>query len=222
MCGRFSLAATKEQINKVLPQVILDKELIPNYNIAPTQYTYILAQPDRTHLQLMQWGLIPHWSKEGNGGTSLINARVETIVEKASFKGSIHERKCVVLADSFYEWRTEGKLKIPYRIQMPNNELLLMGGIWDSWQGINTFSIITTEPNAQMSRIHNRMPVILRGEDDVDKWLTSKHWEDVLYMCQKPQDDFLITYRVSEKVNSVKNNSPDMHKQMPESLRLFD
>ena len=170
---------------------------------------------------MMQWGLIPHWSKDGKGGASLVNARVETIVEKPSFRESIQWRRCVVLADSFYEWRTEGGRKFPYRIQLFNDELLLMAGIWDEWNNVKTFSIITTEPNAEMSKIHNRMPVILRGDSDCEKWLGKTDLGDILNMCKKPEKDFLHIYRVSEKINSVKNNSAYMHNEVPEELRLF-
>lgn len=221
MCGRFSFAVTKEKVKKEFPQIVVSDEVIVNYNVAPTQNAYVLAQPDSSHLQMMQWGLIPYWSKDGKVGASLINARVETIVEKPSFRESIQWRRCVVLADSFYEWRTESGRKFPYRIKMPNNSLLLMAGIWDSWNQLNTFSIITTEPNAEMSKIHNRMPVILKSTQQVDKWLGNTDLKDILYMCQKPTEDFLQIYRVSEKVNTVKNNSPDMHNEVPENLTLF-
>ena len=125
MCGRFSFVVKKEKVKKQLPRVNVDNGLLESsYNIAPTQNAYLLAQPLPTTLQMMQWGLIPHWSKDGKSGASLINARVETIVEKPSFRESIQWRRCVVLADSFYEWRTEGARKFPYRIQLPNDELL--------------------------------------------------------------------------------------------------
>ena len=221
MCGRFSFVVKKEKVKKQLPQVNVDNGLLESYNIAPTQKAHVLAQPLPTTLQMMQWGLIPHWSKDGKGGASLINARVETIVEKPSFRESIQWRRCVVLADSFYEWRTEGGRKFPYRIQLPNDELLLMAGIWDEWNNVKTFSIITTEPNAEMSKIHNRMPVILRGYKDCEKWLGKTDLSDILNMCKKPEIDFLRIHRVSEKINSVKNNSADMHNEVPEELRLF-
>jgi putative SOS response-associated peptidase YedK len=222
MCGRYSFVVKKEKVKKQLLLVNVDNGLLENsYNIAPTQNAYLLAQPLPTTLQTMQWGLIPHWSKDGKGGASLINARVETIVEKPSFRESIQWRRCVVLADSFYEWRTERGRKFPYRIQLPNDELLLMAGIWDEWNRVKTFSIITTEPNAEMSKIHNRMPVILRGYVDCEKWLGKTDLVDILDMCKKPEEDFLHIYRVSEKINSVKNNSADMHNEVPEELRLF-
>jgi putative SOS response-associated peptidase YedK len=221
MCGRFSFVVKKEKVKKQLPQVNVDNGLLESYNIAPTQKAHVLAQPLPTTLQMMQWGLIPHWSKDGKGGASLINARVETIVEKPSFRESIQWRRCVVLADSFYEWRTEGGRKFPYRIKLPKDELLLMAGIWDEWNNVKTFSIITTEPNAEMAKVHNRMPVILRGYGECEKWLGKTDLVDILNMCKKPEKDFLHINRVSEKINSVKNNSADMHNEVPEELRLF-
>jgi putative SOS response-associated peptidase YedK len=224
MCGRFSFVVEKKKVQKALPTVTIESELAISYNIAPTQSAYVLTNTEPNILQKMAWGLIPHWAKDNKNAASNINARMETLVEKPSFEKPIRTQRCIILADSFYEWKTEGKNKIPYRILLKEGELLLLAGIWDEWQGTKTFSIITTQPNAEMSVLHNRMPVILskgmKG-DDWTNWLGETDLDTLLYMCEKPQDDFLKMYRVSEKVNSVRHDSADLHNERLPDLTLF-
>ena len=222
MCGRFSFVVKKEKVVKQFPNVQIEGKLLENYNIAPTQQAYVITNKQPNVLQTMQWGLIPHWSKDGKGSGALINARMETIEEKPSFREPIRTQRCLVLADSFYEWKTVNSQKIPYRIMMPNDDLMVFAGIYDEWQGVKTFSILTTEPNEEMSKLHTRMPVILKeGAVDYEKWLGNTDLDTILKMSGPPQVNFLHIYRVSEKVNSVKNNSSDLHKEIPEELTLF-
>ncbi len=229
MCGRFSFVVKKDKVQQVFPDVKIKGELIQRYNIAPTQRAYVIKDTKGGDLTMMQWGLIPHWSKDGKNGAMLINARMETIAEKPSFRVPIQSHRCLVLADSFYEWRTEGGRKKPYRIFLTDNELMVFAGIWDRWYELDTFSIITTEPNAEMSALHDRMPVILdtekkAGKDfsDCDIWLSKDtDMTSILQLCQKPHDGFLNMYKVNEKVNSVKNESPDLHSKAPDDLFLF-
>jgi putative SOS response-associated peptidase YedK len=224
MCGRFSFVIEKKKVEKVLPNVSIDSALAISYNIAPTQSAFVVTNTEPNTVQKMSWGLIPHWAKDDKKAASCINARMETLVEKPTFQKPIRSQRCIILMDSFYEWRTEGKNKIPYRIILKNDEVMLLAGIWDEWQGKKTFSIITTQPNAEMSVLHNRMPVILsKGMqgDDWQTWLADTPLDTLLYMCNKPQDDFLKMYRVSEKVNSVHNDSSDLHKERLPDLTLF-
>ena len=222
MCGRFSFVVEKKKVQKALPNVAIPEEtLLTSYNIAPTQLTYVVTNQEPQRLQKMKWGLVPHWANDDKKGASLINARMETLTEKPSFKEPLRTQRCLVLADSFYEWKTVGGKKIPYRILLQNDELLFFAGIWDQWRDVKTFSIITTQPNAEMSVLHNRMPVILRGVKEYDLWLDKTDLDTLLYMCEKPADGFLKTYRVSEKINSVRNNTSDMHNERPPDLTLF-
>jgi putative SOS response-associated peptidase YedK len=224
MCGRFSFVVEKKKVEKTLSNVNMDSTLMASYNIAPTQSAYVLTNTEPNIVQKMSWGLIPHWARDAKNAASNINARMETVAEKPSFQKPIRTQRCIILADSFYEWRTEGKNKIPYRILLKNDDLLLLAGIWDEWQGKRTFSIITTQPNAEMSVLHNRMPVILsKGNqgDDWTTWLAEMDLDTLLYMCAKPQDDFLKMYRVGEKVNSVHNDSADLHNERLPDLTLF-
>lgn len=221
MCGRFSFVVDKKVIEKTLPTVKVQKTLLNNYNVAPTQKGYVVTNTNPTDLTEMTWGLIPHWAKDNKMSTALINARMESIKEKPSFKESFSTKRCVVVADSFYEWKIAGTKKKPYRILLKDESPLLMAGIWDEWQGVKTFSIITTEPNAEMATLHNRMPVILRGYADCEIWLGQTPINTLYNMCIKPHDGFLKMYRISDKINSVRYTASDIHKEVPEDLTLF-
>jgi putative SOS response-associated peptidase YedK len=221
MCGRFSFVVEKEKIKKKFPKLVMPELLNENYNVAPTQQAYVITNREHPKLHSMQWGLIPHWAKDAQGSLALINARMETLSEKPSFKEAIKHQRCLVLMDSFYEWKTEGGRKVPYRILMKNDELMVLAGLWDEWRGLRTFSIITTEPNKEMSTIHNRMPVVLQTEDDFEMWLGKTDLTKILKRCKKQNNGILSMYRVSEKLNSVKNNGSDLHKEVPKDLTLF-
>jgi putative SOS response-associated peptidase YedK len=177
-------------------------------------------------LQHLIWGLVPYWSRDIKSGARLINARRESIASKPSFRIPVRQKRCLVLADSFYEWRRSGGQKVPYRIQPINKGILVMAGIWDEWHDANkrlrTFSIITTDPNKEMSDIHNRMPVLLLNSEDQQAWLSDQPLENTLDMLQTPPDGVLEYYRVSQMVNAVRNNSPQLHHPVnDEPLTLF-
>lgn len=193
-----------------------------NYNVAPTQKSYVITdqQPDR--LSYYTWGLLPYWSRDGKVTGRLINARSEGIAGKPSFRVPIRRRRCWVLADSFYEWIRRGNQKIPYRILPKSDELLVMAGIWDVWkkgeEEIRSFSILTTPPNREMSHLHNRMPLVLSSRDIQEHYLFSEDLDEVLDLLHTPPDGVLDYYRVSQKVNSYRNNSPELHKPVEENL----
>ena len=219
------MAVSKEKIHKELPFVETASNLRVSYNIAPTQHAYIITNDSPSRLQYVTWGLIPYWSKDGKASGKMINARKEGIESKPSFRVPIRKRKCLVLADSFYEWRMEGKQKVPYRIFLKNEDLILMAGIWDVWLNgnymVKSFSIITTPPNQEMSSIHNRMPVILTSPQKRELWLTSNNLDESLNLLETPDDGILDRYRVSEKIGKVKYDSVDLHREVPETPTLF-
>lgn len=225
MCGRFSLAVSENKIQEELPFVDPGSNLRISYNIAPTQHAYVVTddQPDR--LQYITWGLVPYWSEEGKNTGKLINARSEGIESKPSFRVPIRKRRCLVLADSFYEWRTIDHKKIPYRILPKDGSLLVMAGIWDLWEKdgypIKSFSIITTTPNREISSLHNRMPVILPTNKDRQKWLDLLEIEEALEFLHPPKDGYFKIYRVSDDLNSPRNNMPELHQEVQENLDLF-
>ena len=227
MCGRYSQVYSFEQLEQQLQIPLSSTVSIPaNYNVAPTQDAMVLTNTLPNTLQAFRWGLIPHWSEDISFGARLINARREGISTKPSFRIPIRKRRCLVFADSFYEWRRSGQQKLPYRILRSNDDILVMAGIWDSWekqgQQIQSFSIITTEPNAEMEGIHNRMPVLLLDHSAQQQWLQDIPLEDTLELLQTPPDGVLKYYRISPLVNSVRNNGPELHQAISDDpLTLF-
>lgn len=226
MCGRYSFVASKEKIQQQLgTEVEVGANLRINFNVAPTQHSYVITNDKPQALQYLTWGLIPYWSRDNKIAGKLINARREGIESKPSFRVPVRKKRCLVLADSFYEWKKVGGKKIPYRIMLKNGDLLLLAGIWDVWYddqyAVKSFSIITTAPNQDMQGIHDRMPVILHRKEDQEKWLEDLPLEKAIPLLQTPEDGILEMYRVSEKVNSVKNNSPDLHQRISDPPTLF-
>lgn len=213
------MVASAKKIEEVLGEgIALPGELPLNYNVAPTQSGLVLTDADPHQLKLFRWGLVPFWAQDLSIGSRMINARGETILEKPAFRQAIRRRRCLVLADSFYEWRREGKHKTPLRIMRPDEELLLMAGIWERWQGddrsepVHTYSIITAAPNAEMSPVHNRMPVFFPNTDQQSAWLDpSLSDAHITELLQTPADGTLKWYPVSSLVNKVRNNGPELH-----------
>lgn len=227
MCGRYSQVYTVAQVEQQLQiSLVGNSVIIPNYNLAPTQEAIVILNEAPHKLQAIRWGLIPYWSKDIQQGARLINARSESIVTKPSFRIPIRQRRCLVIADSFYEWRRSGQQKLPYRILRSNDELLVMAGIWDiakiNNEEYRTFSIITTAPNKEMEGIHNRMPVLLLGQDEQQAWLRDQALEDTLALLKTPPNDVLKHYRVSQRVNSVRSNGSELHQLVNDDpLTLF-
>ncbi len=180
MCGRYTLAVQLDLIaDRFLLKRVDAKETF-RFNIAPTQLAPVIHQTDtgRT-LTMMRWGLIPFWAKDESIGNKLINARAETLAEKPSFKRSLERKRCIVPADGFYEWKKskDGKTKTPMRIVVGQGDLFGFAGLWDRWkspngESVESYTIITTEPNKFVSPIHNRMPVILSKDSlKISGWI---------------------------------------------------
>ncbi|AFM39467.1 hypothetical protein Desaci_0400 [Desulfosporosinus acidiphilus SJ4] len=175
MCGRFSLIQVKD-LEKRFEFEQIEFEFEPRYNIAPSQQVPgVLRQNGRNRLCMFRWGLIPNWAKDERIGNKMINARGETLKEKQSFRKSLEQRRCLVLADGFYEWKREGRVKKPYRITLHDGRPFAFAGLWDSWltpagQRVNSCTIVTTSSNTLMETIHQRMPVILPQKNEA-LWL---------------------------------------------------
>ncbi|MCB0662359.1 MAG: SOS response-associated peptidase [Saprospiraceae bacterium] len=225
MCGRYSFVVSIEKIKQEFPDLEAIENIRVSYNIAPTQHSYVITNDKPDKLQYLIWGLIPHWSNDGKNSGKLINARKESIEVKPSFRLPIRKRRCLVLADSFYEWKTVAGEKVPYRIFLKNNKIMAFAGLWDVWYdgnyAVKSFSIITTPANHDVDRIHDRMPVILPTKKAQKDWLKEQPLEDVLDILETPPEGILKMYRVSQKVNSPKNNSHDLHQELPEQPSLF-
>ena len=222
MCGRFTLFTDIEEIKERFDiQGSFDEEYQFSYNIAPSQSVLsVINDGVRNRLGYLRWGLIPFWAKDEKAGYKMINARAETIAEKASFRHAYKKKRCLIIADSFYEWKKTPERKIPMRIKLKNHAPLGMAGLWESWkspEGISIYScsVITTVPNELMTSIHDRMPVILKPEDEKD-WLNPST-NDPAYLQQylKSFDsEQMEAFEVSTDVNSTKNNSPNLIQQI--------
>jgi putative SOS response-associated peptidase YedK len=222
MCGRYAFAPKKNQQKSMSPEVVLPAELEISYNIAPVQDAYVITGDQPRRVERMEWGLVPHWSKDGKNSGKMINARSESVDEKPSFREPFHTRRCLVPADSFYEWRKEPDgAKTPYRIFLNSGEVLYMAGIWDEWLGKRTFSILTTTPNAEMAQLHDRMPVILTSIAARDLWLSDTPAENLLHLLAPAEDGTLSMYRVSDKLNKPGPDGPELQQELPDVWRLF-
>jgi putative SOS response-associated peptidase YedK len=209
MCGRYTLTKSIKIIESHFKPVRMSLKYFPSFNIAPSQISAVVTESsDRLQLTEMQWGLIPSWSKDAQMGSKLINARSETLHEKPSFKESFKNKRCLIPADGFIEW----KGKHPYYIRPKTQGLLAFAGIWSTWDSgdypLNTYTIITTEANKTLSPLHSRMPFILHP-DNYERWLTAE--SNTLSSLFTPYPDKDLEYfEISTAVNSPKNNDPEI------------
>jgi putative SOS response-associated peptidase YedK len=210
MCGRYDLFDTGK-----LPQrfktINTITDLKPSYNITPGQKLPVIT--NQAKIEILQWGLIPYWASDPKIGYNLINARAETVAIKPGFRKAFRFQRCLVPANGFYEWEKIPEGKVPYHIELSGKPLFAFAGLFDIWkdqQGkeIKTYTIITTEPNAVVAPIHNRMPVVLTPEHEAD-WLSTQITEpEKLMGFLKPyQEKDMIAYRVSYSVNNPENNN---------------
>lgn len=219
--------ASKEKVKKQFPHLRIEGELRGSYNIAPTQAAYLIANDQPRQLQRLNWGLVPHWAQDTRSMGKLINARGEDIHTRPSFRLAFRRQRCIVLADSFYEWRKDGSQRLPYRIHARDYSLLAMAGVWDLWekngQSLRTFSIITTIPNNEMSQLHDRMPVLLQSDSLQQQWLAEGTELAALTALLRPANDGLLQfYRISEEINSPANDYADLQREVRQQPTLFD
>ena len=215
MCGRYTQTADPAKLARRFRLEPPGPGISRRYNIAPTQDAPVIANDAPKNIRMMRWGLVPSWAKDAAIGNRMINARAETLSEKPSFKKPLERRRCLVLADGFYEWRVAaGRAKIPVRIVMKSHEPFAFAGLWDLWRDpegreLASFTIITTEANELLKPIHDRMPVILRPEDE-DRWLDPGPTDTAkLAPLLKPYlTEEMEAYDVSTRVNSPKNDDP--------------
>lgn len=226
MCGRFSISPKKQSIPKdLLKKPPFQIEIDFSHNVAPTQLAPIITNLAPDSISQLHWGLVPPWSKDGKLNGKMINARAEGIFAKPSFRMAIRKKRCLVLADSFYEWRKEGKRKKPYRILPKNEEMMTFAGIWEEWtqgsKSVKTFSIITCAANRDVADLHDRMPVILNTPEQREAWLSEQTIDQIEKLLQPPAAGYLKMYRISELVNSPSYNTADIHEQVYDPPTLF-
>jgi putative SOS response-associated peptidase YedK len=213
MCGRYTLRSSRESIAQAfdVPEV---PELPARYNIAPTQSVpAVRVDPDRRvrELSLFLWGLVPSWADDPSIGNKMINARAETVAEKPAFRHAFKSKRCLVVADGFYEWRKFDRNKQPYFIRMKDERPFAFAGLWEYWErdtgALQSCTIITTEPNDLVAPIHDRMPVIL-PESDYDLWLDPEVGDPKRLkplLAPYPEHE-MEAYPVSTMVNSPAND----------------
>lgn len=225
MCGRFTLIAWDEVEQRFLPagsgmEMIHERfegaDPAPRYNIAPTQDVLTITKDGESNTaRFMRWGLVPSWAKDVSIGNRMINARAETLAERPSFRAAFRRRRCLVVADSFYEWKRDGRNRTPMRISLESGELFAFAGLWESWTGpdgrrIPSCTIVTTAASEFIAPIHDRMPVIL-SQDAEPMWLDPDVQDtDALSELLTPYpSDLMSAYEVSSVVNSAANDVPE-------------
>lgn len=219
MCGRFTTTINLEEIIRYFQIDTVTGDYSPLYNAAPTQNVPVALGKNPRRLVFLRWGLVPHWAKDISIGSKLINARAETLLEKPSFRDSFKKKRCIIVADGFYEWQKLGNKKIPHRIIMKDKRPFALAGLWAKWtspQGTPLFTctIITTQANSLLQSLHHRMPVILNPADTA-AWLdpTQQNPEQIKNLLNPYPAEDMEYYPVSSAVNSPSNTSPDLIKK---------
>ena len=205
MCGRFALDTPPKKLAEYF-ELTGELDFSPSWNIAPsTQILAITADKEGSkHLHKMKWGLIPSWAKDVTIGNKLANARGETVAEKPSFRTAFKNRRCIIPASGFYEWKTEESVKYPWYISLKSGDPMAFAGLWETWNDIQSCCIITTDANTLMEPIHDRMPFILSPEQ-WKTWLSpQEHQADTLLPMIHPHDPELMqAWPVSRELNRV-------------------
>lgn len=216
MCGRFAFYSPAEAVSRLFAFETAE-DLPPRYNIAPTQAAPVVRVDDQgiRRLSGLRWGLIPFWAKDPSIGNRMINARAETVASKPAFRQAFRKRRCLVLADGFYEWQKSGSGKIPWYIRSAAGEPFAMAGLWESWSGgeeepVETCTILTTEAGRALSHIHHRMPVAI-GPDGADRWLDPGSGHTSLdELVEQAKQATWMPVQVGRRVNSPANEGPDL------------
>lgn len=221
MCGRFTMKTPPDQWGQLLLP-LMDIEVVkanwtPRYNVAPTQNIVAIAiesENAERFTDYFRWGLVPSWAEDLSIGNRMINARAETIGEKRSFAGPLKSRRCVVIADGYYEWKTEGKLKQPYWIHPSDGGVFAMAGLWETnrratGQPVKSCTIITTAANEKLAEVHDRMPVVLVDEA-LQSWLSrGLSINEATGLLKAAPEAFFETLAVDRRVNNARVDDED-------------
>jgi putative SOS response-associated peptidase YedK len=212
MCGRFKLEASGDDL--VVEFALASAPRIrPRYNIAPTQAA-LTIRPGTEGLpegHVLRWGLVPSWAREPSIGSRMINARAETVADKPAFRSAFRRRRCLVPADGFYEWQKQGRIRVPHLLRMRDGRPFAFAGLWESWEGpdgaLETFTILTTEPNTLVAPIHDRMPVIL-APGARETWLHDDDPHALAALLRPFDPDAMEALAVSRAVNDTRFDDP--------------
>jgi len=216
MCGRFTIITPPAELGERFNVEKFPSDLKPNYNVAPSQNIPVILNEMPKEIVMVRWGLIPFWAKDIKIGYRMINAKAETIMEKTSYKRPFQKQRCLIIADSFFEWKKSPDGKIPYRIMMKNEKPFAFAGIWEKWKDpkgkeIKSCSIITAKPNSLVKKIHDRMAVILPKKKEKD-YLINKDTESLLKLLKPYPADEMKAYEISTLINSPSNNNKEVLK----------
>lgn len=223
MCGRYGRRADKQRIAEWVQahntSVFDETYLAPSYNVAPTDFQPIvrLDRDGQRELTVMRWGLVPYWAKDSKIGFSTINAKSETVTTSPTFREAMKRRRCLVPAEWFYEWqKTDAKTRQPYAIAMRDDSLFAFAGLWERWkdkakeQVLETYTVLTTDPNELLEPIHNRMPVILAPQD-YQRWLESGEGTHLPIDLLRPYPaEEMKAWKIGSAVGNVRNNEPGL------------
>ena len=217
MCGRYSILADFSELARRFQFDGDWTEFESSYNVAPTHDVLtVVGGGDTRRAGYMRWGLIPRWARDARIGSRMINARAETVAEKPAFRDALRRRRCLILADGFYEWQRKGEARRPMRIVMRSGEPFAFAGIWSVWKDpegnrVPTCAIITTTANDTLRPIHDRMPVVL-PKDSESFWLDPAIEDPAALtsVLRPAANDAMEAYEVSNLVNKVANNSPEV------------
>jgi putative SOS response-associated peptidase YedK len=218
MCGRVVQADAPVEVAELVGARQLGLDLKPRYNVAPTMPLAVVVEREGERvLTTFRWGLIPPWAREARIGQRLINARGETVAEKPAFRAAFRRQRCLVPVDAYYEWQRDGTTTVPYAIRRRDRRPLVLAGLWATWrdpangQPVETCAVVTTAANATVGAVHERMPVVL-PEAAWEAWL-DPGFEDLgalQAMLGPCPAEWLDAYRVSPRVNAVRNDSPEL------------
>jgi putative SOS response-associated peptidase YedK len=213
MCGRYASFLPAEAVRALFHTVNEAPEYPATWNMAPTREAPVVRlhpQTQARHLDLLRWGLVPHWAKDPKSVRQPINARAETLTTSAMFRDPLMRRRCLVPADAFYEWQASDVGKVPYAVARADGQPMVFAGLWEGWRGadgtvLRSFTIVTTNANAVLRPIHARMPVVLEP-DDWPAWLGENNAADPTTLL-RPSSAELRVWRISSAVNNVRNDN---------------
>jgi putative SOS response-associated peptidase YedK len=216
MCGRFVGYRNLDELQEFFPIDRANCEVTENFNVAPSQEILVIFKKEgKNWLDKFHWGLVPFWAKDPSIGNRMINARAETVAEKPSFKNAFKKRRCLIIADGFYEWKGPRGQKQPMLITLPNKKPFAFAGLWETWRHedldspYRSCAIITTEASESIREIHHRMPVILKPEA-YPEWLDPNNQDisDLKEILGNKRLTRFVSYPVSKQVNATRNNKP--------------
>ncbi len=221
MCGRYTITIDADSVREDLGIVQMPADFTPRFNVAPTQPIAVVADANTRAAEWMRWGLIPSWAKDPIIGSKLINARAETVNEKPSFRAAFAKRRCLILADGFYEWQKGAGAKgrsQPYYFRREDGKPFAFAGLWEFWKSpegepIRSATIITTAANDLVRPVHERMPVMLSG-DDLWTWLEGASESDLLALLKPYPPEQMMRFPVSPMVNRPEYDRPDLIAQV--------